>query len=140
MFLKFSFDPVDLLMKIISASIAILAPLSDIIIATVFFVGVNFFSGIYKSWKLYGRKSIKAKMIYKTPVKLTEYMAIFIVSQVFEEFINHRVLEDDFPVPMIKITALFISIREVKSIFENIGQASGFSLWEYVERHIKKLK
>jgi phage-related holin len=84
---------------------------------------IDLFTGVWKSVKVGGWKSIKSRLLKRTVIKTTCYIIALVVSYLFESIIigTNGVITN--------IVAGMIGITEVASIFENLTTITGNSLF-----------
>lgn len=117
-------------MKLVFSVFAMLVPLYGIIGAMVFFIMADFFTGVFSAYRQ--GQPITARKMSRTLWKFLFYNLVVIVGFVFETFIWNQI-------PMIKIVSVFVSLTELKSIFENFDRAFKINLWQVVKGHVKNL-
>lgn len=117
----------DFLIKAFFSIIAMLVPFYGIMGAMTFLAIADFITGVYAASK--SKESITAKRFRKTPEKICMYILMVLVGFAFEKFIWDAI-------PMIKIISVFISLTELKSIFENFNKAFQIDLWKVVKDYI----
>lgn len=117
--------------KTFFALIALLVPLYGIMGAMTFLTIADFITGVYASSK--EREPITARRFRRTPEKICIYLLMVMVGFAFEKYIWDAI-------PMIKIISVFISMTELKSIFENFNKAFHIDLWSMVKGYLKNLK
>ena len=104
--------------------ITILTPICPLMLSVSFLIIVDLIFGVSRSIKLSGYKSIESrKMRNGTLNKIVLYNLAIITVYVLEKYIIQSGL------PVVKITACFIGLIEVKSIDENFTTIFGWSFW-----------
>ncbi len=101
---------------------AFLAPLYPIIGTLVVLILADTFTGIWKSVKKDGWKSITSTKLGRTATKLMLYNLGLIVGFLVETFLVPEL-------PMTRVAAGFIGMVELKSLWENIGEITGIDIW-----------
>jgi hypothetical protein len=110
---------------------ALLAPVMGIMGATVFFILVDFTTGVYAAYRC--KEPIVARKMGNTLSKLLFYNLVVLTGFAFETFIVPKV-------PMMQIISGFIAITELRSIFENFNKIYGIDLMAFLKATIIKRK
>lgn len=109
------------------------ADLQFALFAIGFLIVADTFTGIWASWKNYGRESVTSRKMGRVITKIILYPLAIIVAKVAEEYLSPAI-------PWIDVTAGIIATVEVKSIFENMSLILGFNLWKRIKQAIWKDK
>ena len=125
----------NIIMVLIPFLTAFFTPIAPMIILVVFLLFADLFTGIWKSTKK-GRPITSEGMSY-TITKLIMYFLAIAIGRAFE-----MVFLDDlnFSIPLASFTAGYISLVEVKSNFENIGEITGTDIWSLLKDKLNGLK
>jgi len=116
---------------IIWAFCVYLFPTYELIGATIFLLIADFVTGI---WAAYKRgEIITAKKMGAT----TSKMIVYLIGIISAYVVQHNIAGDVIKVMLIFTT--LISIREFKSIIENIETISGAKIWSYIVGQISTL-
>lgn len=103
------------------------------LLAIGFLIMMDTFTGVWASWKKYGRKSITSRKAGRIITKLILYPLAIIVAKVSQDHLAPAI-------PWVDVTTGILATVEVKSIFENISLILGFDLWDRLKKAIWKDK
>jgi len=109
-----------------------IAPITELLIATGFFIIVDFITGIIKSVKKEGWRSIDSQRMWHTVTKMVLYLLGVVVAFVADKYIVPE------PIPLLEIISGFICMTELKSIYENIGETTGINIWKQVVNYVNR--
>lgn len=109
-------------------SLAILAPIHAVIIATCIIVGVDLILGIWAARKR--GEEITSAGLRRTITKILVYNLVLITSFLVETYLIGGLI------PLVKLAAGIIGLTEMKSILENANDISGENIFKSI---IKKL-
>ncbi len=127
----FKFVVANLWKFIVWAFCVYLLPTYEMIGVTIFLLLLDYITGI---WAAYKRgEVISAKKMGVTITKMMLYMIGIIAAYV----VQHNIAGDDIKVMMVFTT--LISVREFKSIIENIETITGAKIWSYIVSQITTL-
>lgn len=105
-----------------------LAPIQVLLVNIYVLVVFDLVTGIWRSWKM--EEPIVSSKLRRTISKLFAYStAILVVGTLEAHFVP------DFAI--MKIVAAYIGLTEVKSIFENLHDATGHDIWQILLNKIK---
>lgn len=127
---KFKLIAVAFFKLTIAAAIAYVAPAHDMLVAMGVLIFIDLATGIYKTMRTQGVKSISAGGLRRTADKLVLYPIGIIAAYVLEV---HWMPE----LPVMRISTAWFAITEVKSIFENLGKILGIDAWAAIWPRIK---
>lgn len=118
------------------------APIQGLVIAVGLIIVLDTFTGIYKSIKLKGWKSVRSRKLSHIVSKLLLYELCLILlypADVFilNEFFLHLVSIQFFATKLLCIVLIFI---EGVSIKENIEEALKINIWQLLRNAIKRTK
>lgn len=112
------------------ATIAILSPVKAMLLTIGFLIAVDFIFGIMRAFKT--NQAITSRKASNTISKMVLY-GLCILS-VF--FLDKYILETGMNVA--KIAAGFISLVEIKSIFESFESMTGIKIWDKLVKIVKR--
>jgi len=107
-----------------------LAPIMELLVVTGFFILADFAAGVWRSCKLEGYRSIRSNKMWNTVTKMVLYLLGVVVAYVADVYI----ITDQ--IPFLEIITGFICMTELKSIYENIGEATGVDIWTHIRKYI----
>lgn len=93
--------------------VVFLMPQATAFLAVGILIAIDFFTGIWASWKADGIASITSKRMKDSVTKMIMYNALIITCMVTEAYLITRI-------PFIEVGLGIIATVETKSIFENI--------------------
>lgn len=117
---------------------AFLLEIQQTLLALGFLIMTDTFTGICAAWKAGAKKYgnfwsgwqyITSRKAGRIIIKLIFYPLAIIVAKVGEDYFMADI-------PWVDVTAGILAVVEIKSIFENIGNILGFSLWSKVRKII----
>lgn len=125
----------NVIMVLLPFLTAFITPIAPMILLVGFLLTADLFTGIWKAKKA-GRPITSQKMSH-TVTKMILYGLAICIGRAFE-----MVFLDDlhFYIPLASFTAGYISLVEVKSNFENIGEITGTDIWSLLKDKINGLK
>ena len=116
--------------ELMIAIMAVLSPITPILITVGILVGVDFIFAIYVAYK--NKVKITSNKMSKTISKLLLYTITIICIFLLEKFIMGDVL------PLSRVAATLIGVVELKSILENWEILFGWSLWDKMMSLVKR--
>jgi phage-related holin len=104
-------------------------PAHDSMLAVIALVAADFIAGIWAAKKR-GEKITSYGIRRTITTKIFPYQFAILCSQLVEQqFITG--------IPLMKATAGFIAVAEMKSIFENLGSITGLDFWSALKEKIQ---
>jgi len=125
------------------ASILILfAPIHGLLIAVASAIMLDTFTGIFKSIKLNGWKSVRSRKLSNIVSKMLLYevcvLFLFLMDKfLLNEFIKHAF---GFDYMFTKICAILLMFIELVSIKENIEEAFNIDIWAMLKKLLNRAK
>ncbi len=117
-------------MKIVAAVLAYFAPLAPLVNCILFFILIDFITGVYASHKL--KKKFSSHRLRGTIEKFVLYSLSVILAYMFQvEYLSY--------VNLAQIVGGFIAGNELLSIYENITNITGLNLKDKVKGYINKI-
>lgn len=117
------------LIKIVIATLSLLAPLQESIIAIGFLISVDLIMGLTASY--IGNIKLTSARLKNTAVKMLVYNLLLISSFICEKFLIPFV-------PMTKIALAFLGTVEITSLGESFHKITGVSFIKYVKRYVNE--
>lgn len=111
-----------------------LSPTYEMVFTISFFMLSNLATGIIKTIKTKGVNSVSVNRIVDSLFKLILYVFGLIVLYVLQHHIGKDLIN------FVYIYATTVSIREVKSIIENIETITKTKIWYFIKQYVYELK
>ena len=132
----------EFLSKILPGLLLFLAPIQGLILVVGIVVILDTFTGIYKSVKKEGWKSIRSRKLSNIISKMLLYEICIIALFPIDKFLLNELI---FPLVSIsyfstKISCVAIILVELTSIKENIEEALNIDIWKTLKDFIKRAK
>lgn len=132
----------EFLSKILPGLLLFLAPIQGLILVVGIVVVLDTFTGIYKSVKKEGWKSIRSRKLSNIISKMLLYEICIIALFPIDKFLLNELI---FPLVSIsyfstKISCVAIILVELTSIKENIEEALNIDIWKTLKDFIKRAK
>ena len=127
---------------VISSIILLFVPIYGLLIAVGAAIFLDTFTGIFKSIKLNGWKSIRSRKLSNVISKMALYeiciLFLFLMDKfVLNEFVKHAF---GFDYMFTKICAIVLIFVELVSIKENIEESFKIDLWKLLKRTFNRAK
>ena len=129
-------------MKILAGLVLFFAPIQELILAVGIVIILDTFTGIFKSVKLHGWKSIRSRKLSNIISKMVLYeISIILLFPIDKFLLNELVLKlvsiDYFST---KLTCVLLILVELTSIKENIEEALKIDIWKVLKRFVNRAK
>jgi hypothetical protein len=117
-------------------------PIQGLILAVGMSIFLDTFTGIYKSIKLFGWKSIRSRKLSNIISKILLYEASIICLYVMDFYVLNELLLEISSVKYLatKLTAVALILVELTSIKENIEEALKIDIWKILKNFIRRAK
>lgn len=117
-------------------------PIQGLILAVGMSIFLDTFTGIYKSVKLNGWKSIRSRKLSNIISKILLYEASIICLYVIDFHVLNELLLEISSVKYLatKLTAVALILVELTSIKENIEEALKIDIWKILKNFIRRAK
>ena len=119
----------DFIRRAFFAALLYLTPVHDVIAAVMFFIAVDFLTGVWASWK--EKQPFSASKMRHTVEKIILYFVAIICA-----FVLQKMFENAFSFDVARYVALFIAATEVKSIYENINRVLGVKFFAKLFKNV----
>jgi hypothetical protein len=125
------------------ASILLLfVPIYGLLIAVGTAIVLDTFTGVFKSIKLYGWRSVKSRKLSNIVSKMMLYeiciLLLFVMDKfVLNEFVKHAF---GFEFMFTKICAILLMFIELVSVKENVEEAFKIDIWKMVKSALNRAK
>lgn len=127
---------------IIASILLLFAPIHGLLIAVASAIMLDTFTGIFKSIKLNGFKSVRSRKLSNIVSKMLLYevcvLFLFLMDKfLLNEFIKHAF---GFDYMFTKICAILLMFIELVSIKENIEEAFKIDIWAMLKKLLSRAK
>jgi hypothetical protein len=127
---------------IIASILLLFAPIHGLLIAVASAIMLDTFTGIFKSIKLNGWKSVRSRKLSNIVSKMLLYevcvLFLFLMDKfLLNEFIKHAF---GFDYMFTKICAILLMFIELVSIKENVEEAFKVDIWKMLKKLLNRAK
>jgi len=133
----FKIDSITAIIGVLIGSLmSFIAPVAPFVVMAFALIVCDLYTGIRAA--KYRKDKITSSGIGRSVEKMTLYLIAIILSELFQKtFLNGVDYIQDFPI--VYIVSITISIRELKSNFENIEAVTGVNVWAVVKDKIEAI-
>jgi hypothetical protein len=126
----------------ISAVILFFSPAYGLLIAVAVAIALDTFTGIFKSIKLYGWKSIRSRRMSHVISKLLLYEITVVLLFVIDHYLLNEFISLNFSIHYMftKIVTILLIFIELVSIKENIEEALKIDIWKMLKKLLNRAK
>jgi len=130
------------LLQLLTALLLFFAPIQQLVIVVGLAILCDTFTGIYKSVKLDGWKSIRSRKLSNIISKMVLYEISIIVLYPIDKFLLNELLLNIVSVQYFstKVACVLLILVEITSIKENIEAALKIDIWKTLKNFIKRAK
>jgi hypothetical protein len=130
------------LLQLLTALLLFFAPIQQLVIVVGLAILCDTFTGIYKSVKLDGWKSIRSRKLSNIISKMVLYEVAIIVLYPIDKFLLNELLLNIVSVQYFstKVACVLLILVELTSIKENIEEALKIDIWKTLKNFIKRAK
>ena len=130
------------LLQLLTALLLFFAPIQQLVMVVGLAILCDTFTGIYKSVKLYGWKSIRSRKLSNIISKMVLYEISIIVLYPIDKFLLNELLLNIVSVQYFstKVACVLLILVELTSIKENIEAALKIDIWKTLKNFIKRAK
>lgn len=127
---------------LLASLLLLFVPIYGLLIAVGTAIILDTFTGVFKSIKLYGWRSVKSRKLSNIVSKMMLYeiciLLLFVMDKfVLNEFVNHAF---GFEFMFTKICAILLMFIELVSVKENIEEAFKIDIWKMVKSALNRAK
>jgi len=127
---------------LIASILLLFAPIHGLLIAVASAIMLDTFTGIFKSIKLNGWKSVRSRKLSNIVSKMLLYevcvLFLFLMDKfLLNEFIKHAF---GFDYMFTKICAILLMFIELVSIKENVEEAFNVDIWKMLKKLLNRAK
>lgn len=129
-------------LNFLTGIILFFTPIQGLILAVGVSIFLDTFTGIFKSVKLNGWKSIRSRKLSNIISKMLLYEASILCLYVIDYFLLNELLLEIVNVNFLatKITTVALILVELTSIKENIEEALKIDIWKTLKNFIRRAK
>jgi hypothetical protein len=130
------------LLQLLAALLLFFAPIQQLVMVVGIAIMLDTFTGIYKSVKLGGWKSIRSRKLSNIISKLVLYEVSIILLYPIDKFLLNELLLNVVSVQFFstKVACVLLILVELTSIKENIEAALKINIWQILKRTINRAK
>jgi hypothetical protein len=130
------------LLQLLTALLLFFAPIQQLVMVVGLAILCDTFTGIYKSVKLDGWKSIRSRKLSNIISKMVLYEVSIIVLFPIDKFLLNELLLNIVSVQFFstKVACVLLILVELTSIKENIEEALKIDIWKTLKNFIKRAK
>lgn len=129
-------------LQLLTALLLFFAPIQQLVMVVGLAILCDTFTGIYKSVKLDGWKSIRSRKLSNIISKMVLYEVSIIVLFPIDKFLLNELLLNIVSVQFFstKVACVLLILVELTSIKENIEEALKIDIWKTLKNFIKRAK
>ena len=129
-------------LQLLTALLLFFAPIQQLVMVVGLVILCDTFTGIYKSVKLDGWKSIRSRKLSNIISKMVLYEVAIIVLYPIDKFLLNELLLNIVSVQFFstKVACVLLILVEITSIKENIEAALKIDIWKTLKNFIKRAK
>ena len=130
-------------LQYISASILLLfAPIYGLLVAVAAAIILDTFTGIFKSIKLNGFKSIRSRKLSNIVSKMLLYEICILFLFLIDKYLLNEFIKEAFGFELMftKICAIVLIFIELVSIKENVEDAFKIEIWPMIKKLLSRAK
>ena len=129
-------------LQLLAALLLFFAPIQELVMAVGLAIMLDTFTGIYKSVKLGGWKSIRSRKLSNIISKLVLYEVSIILLYPIDKFLLNELLLNIVSVQFFstKVACVLLILVELTSIKENIEAALKINIWQILKKAISRAK
>jgi hypothetical protein len=118
------------------------APITGLLIAVAIGIALDTFTGIFKSIKLNGWRSIRSRKLSNIVSKMLLYQITLILLFVIDKFLLNEFAQIHFSIQFLftKLVAVLLLLIELTSIKENIEEALKVNIWKMLKELFNRAK
>ena len=118
------------------------APIYGLLIAVGFAIFLDTFTGIFKSVKLNGWRSIRSRKLSNIVSKMLLYQITILLLFVIDNYVLNEFIAVHFTIKFMftKLVAILLIFIELVSIKENIEEALKIDIWKLLKNLLNRAK
>ena len=128
------------LLQLLAALLLFFAPIQQLVMAVGLAIMLDTFTGIYKSVKLGGWRSIRSRKLSNIISKMVLYEVSIIVLYPIDKFLLNELFLNILSVQFFstKVACVLLILVELTSIKENIEAALKINIWQVLKKAINR--
>lgn len=117
-------------------------PITGLLIAVALGIALDTFTGIFKSVKLNGWRSVRSRKLSNIVSKMLLYQITLILLFVIDKFLLNEFTQVHFSIQFLftKLVAILLLLIELTSIKENIEEALNVNIWKMLKELLNRAK
>ena len=129
-------------LQLLAALLLFFAPIQELVMAVGLAIMLDTFTGIYKSVKLSGWKSIRSRKLSNIISKMVLYEVSIIILYPIDKFLLNELFLNILSVQFFstKVACVLLILVELTSIKENIEAALKINIWQVLKKAISRAK
>ena len=130
------------LLQLLAALLLFFAPIQQLVMAVGLAIMLDTFTGIYKSVKLGGWRSIRSRKLSNIISKMVLYEVSIIILYPIDKFLLNELFLNILSVQFFstKVACVLLILVELTSIKENIEAALKINIWQVLKKAINRAK
>lgn len=130
------------LLQLLAALLLFFAPIQQLVMAVGLAIMLDTFTGIYKSVKLGGWRSIRSRKLSNIISKMVLYEVSIIILYPIDKFLLNELFLNILSVQFFstKVACVLLILVELTSIKENIEAALKINIWQVLKKAISRAK
>jgi hypothetical protein len=130
------------LLQLLAALLLFFAPIQELVMAVGLAIMLDTFTGIYKSVKLNGWKSIRSRKLSNIISKMVLYEVSIIILYPIDKFLLNELFLNILSVQFFstKVACVLLILVELTSIKENVEAALKINIWQILKKAINRAK
>jgi hypothetical protein len=127
---------------IITGFVLFLAPIQGLLIAVGIGIALDTFTGVFKSIKLNGLKSIRSRKLSNVISKMLLYQVTLILLFLIDKYLLNEFVQLHFTIQFMftKLVAILLLFIELTSIKENLEEALNVDIWKMLKNLLNRAK
>lgn len=127
---------------LLSGLILFFAPIQGLLIAVAFGIFLDTFTGIFKSVKINGWRSIRSRTLSHIVSKMLLYQITILLLFVIDKFLLNEFVKLHFTIDFMftKLVAIVLIFIELVSIKENVEEALKIDIWKMLKNLLNRAK
>jgi hypothetical protein len=127
---------------LISGVLLFFTPIYGLLMAVGMAIFLDTFTGIFKSVKLHGWRSIRSRKLSHIVSKMLLYQITILLLFVIDNFLLNEFVEIHFTIKFMftKLVAILLIFIELVSIKENIEEALKVDIWKMLKNFLNRAK
>lgn len=130
------------LLQLLAALLLFFAPIQELVMAVGLAIMLDTFTGIYKSVKLNGWKSVRSRKLSNIISKMVLYEVSIIILYPIDKFLLNELFLNILSVQFFstKVACVLLILVELTSIKENVEAALKINIWQILKKAISRAK